>query len=232
MYLAMPTKLRPSLSTTAPARDDPRRKLMQAAREVFAEAGYQAATVREICTRAGHNVAAVNYHFGDKHGLYTQILKDEVDSYSETLPETLLEQLSPEEALRIFVQNVFRHIASTEKPAWHTRVMMHEMALPTEGLGAVVELVIRPKLKILAGIVSRFLGVPPTHPKARLCVHSIMGQLVHYAHGRPTLALLWPDWKLDAAELEGIANHIVDFSIAGLKSVKRELSKAPATNSY
>lgn len=228
----MPTKLRPSLSTTAPARDDPRRKLMQAAREVFAEAGYQAATVREICTRAGHNVAAVNYHFGDKHGLYTQILKDEVDSYSETLPETLLEQLSPEEALRIFVQNVFRHIASTEKPAWHTRVMMHEMALPTEGLGAVVELVIRPKLKILAGIVSRFLGVPPTHPKARLCVHSIMGQLVHYAHGRPTLALLWPDWKLDAAELEGIANHIVDFSIAGLKSVKRELSKAPATNSY
>ncbi len=228
MYLAMPTKFRPSSTTTAPARDDPRRKLMQAATEVFAEVGYQAATVREICARAGHNVAAVNYHFGDKYGLYTEILKDEVLSYSEAIPASLLEQLPPEEALRVFVQNVFRHIASTDKPAWHTRVMMHEMAVPTEGLGAVVELVIRPKLKTLAGIVGRFLGVPPTHPKARLCVHSIMGQLVHYAHGRPTLALLWPDWKLDAAELEVIANHIVDFSITAMKAVKRELTKAPA----
>ncbi len=228
MYLAMRTKFSPSATKTERARDDPRRKLMRAASEVFAELGYQAATVREICARAGHNVAAVNYHFGDKHGLYTEILKDEVLSHGETFPEKLVEQLPPEEALRVFIGNFFNHVANTDKPAWHTRVMMHEMAVPTQGLGAVVELVVRPKLVTLAGIVSRFLALPPTHPKTRLCVHSIMGQLVHYAHGRPTLALLWPDWKIDAAELEVIANHIADFSIAALKSVKKELAKAPA----
>lgn len=201
---------------------------MQAAREVFAKVGYQAATVREICARAGNNVAAVNYHFGDKHGLYTELLRDEVQSYSESFPQKLLEQLPPEEALRLFIQNVFRHVANTDQPAWHTRVMMHEMAVPTEGLGAVVELVIRPKIMSLAGIIGRFLGLPPTHPKTRLCVHSVMGQVVHYAHGRPTLALLWPDWKLDSRELELIADQITDFSLAALRSFKKDLAKAPA----
>ena len=224
----MPPKLSPLKTTSELSHDDPRRKLMQAAREVFAEAGYQAATVREICTRAGNNVAAVNYHFGDKYGLYTEILKDEVQSYRDAFPEKLLEQLPPEEALRLFIQSVFRHVANTDRPAWHTRVMMHELAVPTQGLSAVVELIIRPKMMSLGGIVGRFLGLSPMDPKTRLCAHSVMGQMVHYAHGRPTLALLWPDWKIDEGQLEVIANHIAEFSIAALKSVKKDRAKAPA----
>ena len=227
-YLNMPGKLSSPKTASELTSDDPRRKLMQAASEVFAKVGYQAATVREICALAGHNVAAVNYHFGDKHGLYTEILKDEVQSYSEEFPVKLLEQLPPEEALRLFIQNVFRHVAKTDRPACYTKVMMHELAVPTQGLGAVVELVMRPKIMSLAGIVGRFLQLSPTHPKTRLCVHSVMGQMVHYANGRPTFALLWPDWKIDSAELEVIAEHIADFSIAALKAVKKELAKAPA----
>ena len=62
-----------------PATPDPtREKLLEAAGPIFANRGYQATTIREICAAAGANVAAINYHFGDKLGLYTEVLQQSV----------------------------------------------------------------------------------------------------------------------------------------------------------
>src|ERR1700677_4461463 len=58
--------------------DSTRQKLIEVAGRVFAEHGYYAATVRDICAQAGSNVAAVNYHFRDKLGLYTAVLHQSV----------------------------------------------------------------------------------------------------------------------------------------------------------
>ncbi len=55
--------------------DGTRAKLLDSAGQVFADSGYQAATVREICARAGVNIALINYHFGDKLELYTEVLR-------------------------------------------------------------------------------------------------------------------------------------------------------------
>ena len=47
-----------------------RQALIEAGGAVFAEQGFHDATVRDICARAGANIAAVHYHFGDKEALY------------------------------------------------------------------------------------------------------------------------------------------------------------------
>ena len=49
-------------------------RLIQAAGGVFAQKGFQSATIREICSLAGTHVGAVNYHFRDKEGLYAAVL--------------------------------------------------------------------------------------------------------------------------------------------------------------
>jgi DNA-binding transcriptional regulator YbjK len=45
---------------------------LDTALEVFAESGYRNAKVAKICRRAGTNLAAVNYYFGDKANLYAE----------------------------------------------------------------------------------------------------------------------------------------------------------------
>ena len=51
-----------------------RQRLIESATRLFAERGFAKVTVREICKAARANVAAVNYHFGGKNGLYQEIV--------------------------------------------------------------------------------------------------------------------------------------------------------------
>src|SRR6202012_5005215 len=53
-----------------------RARLLEAAGEVFARKGFECATSREICLRAGVNLAAVNYHFGGVEALYIAALRE------------------------------------------------------------------------------------------------------------------------------------------------------------
>jgi AcrR family transcriptional regulator len=53
-----------------PGGTDTRQALIEAAREVFIEQGYDGATVRAIASRAGVDAAMVNHWFGGKEGLF------------------------------------------------------------------------------------------------------------------------------------------------------------------
>ena len=55
-----------------PAGQDTRTALLDAARAVFAEHGYERATVRVIAARAGVDAAMVNHWFGGKEGLFAK----------------------------------------------------------------------------------------------------------------------------------------------------------------
>jgi AcrR family transcriptional regulator len=62
-----------------------RGRLVQAARRIFAEKGFDAASVREITAAAAANLGAVNYHFGSKQGLYEAVLDAAIEPLARRL---------------------------------------------------------------------------------------------------------------------------------------------------
>lgn len=49
-----------------------KQKLLESALDIFAEEGFKSATVQQIVGRAGANVSAINYHFGNKANFYAE----------------------------------------------------------------------------------------------------------------------------------------------------------------
>lgn len=54
---------------------DTRRKLLEAATELFSEHGFRAVSVRQIAKAAGVNSALVNYHYGTKDDLFEEVIR-------------------------------------------------------------------------------------------------------------------------------------------------------------
>jgi AcrR family transcriptional regulator len=200
--------------------DDPTRaKLLEAAGAVFGERGFQAATVREICARAQANVAAVNYHFGDKVGLYLEVLRDTLTAVqTDSLQEALRGTKNPEQALRIFTRAVMRRLFGKDEQSLRARIMVHELAQPSSAFAQVVREVIQPNYDMLRQLIGKILGRRPDDDRTRLCTHSVIAQIVHYVHARPVISILWPELKMTPERFEQVANHIADFSLCSMQA--------------
>jgi AcrR family transcriptional regulator len=199
-----------------------RQQILEAAGEVFAEAGFRNATVREICNRAKVNIAAVNYHFGDKEKLYAEVLLYSQQKCLEKYPPLLgvSPTAPPEEKLRAFIHSFLLRIFDKGSIAWHGKLMSREMVDPTAALDSIIAGRIRPMAEQLRGIVAEILQRPPSDEAVRLCGFSIVSQCVFYHHCRPVLTRLYPDQPpMDTVGAAQLADHITRFSLAALKNL-------------
>ncbi|HLY72930.1 MAG TPA: CerR family C-terminal domain-containing protein, partial [Planctomycetota bacterium] len=139
---------------------DTRERLLEAGGVVFSESGFRSATVRDIVTRAGANLAAVNYHFGDKEGLYAAVLEHYAGAALAKHPPLggLHPDASPEEQLHAFVRAFLLRILDKGHQAVHGKMMAREMIEPTAALDRIVEQMIRPLYGRLCAILKALAG--------------------------------------------------------------------------
>lgn len=205
---------------TEPAQVATRTQILEAAGAVFASVGFRDATVREICARAGVNIAAVNYHFGDKETLYREVLRySQAEAFTQYPPLLNVSPAAPAEArLRAFLHSWLLRTFSSGATAWHGQLISREMVDPTGALDEIVRDKIQPMSLQLRGIVGEILGLPPGDEQVRLCTLSIVGQCVFYHHCRPVLTRLFPQQPpLDTLGTERLADHITRFSLAAMR---------------
>ena len=196
-------------------------RLLEVAGPIFADRGYQATTIREICAAAGANVAAINYHFGDKLGLYTEVLQQSVRAAQLLAVHNALDpNTPPEEILRALIRARLRSINGRNLPDWHSRLLAHEFAQPTPALRQLVDKLARPICKRLLGLIGGMIGLPPNDDNTRLCAISVVGQVLAYVLPGPLLIEIWPGLKMTPEQVERIADHIADFSLSYLQDFR------------
>jgi len=117
---------------TRPA-DLTRQSILRAAINLFAEKGFEGASVRDIVARAKVNQAAINYHFEGKEGLYAEVLKAALDALTRQAADAAaLTDLPREAALRQFVYEQLRPLLHRDEAARYMRIFAWENVQPTQ----------------------------------------------------------------------------------------------------
>jgi TetR/AcrR family transcriptional regulator, regulator of cefoperazone and chloramphenicol sensitivity len=195
--------------------DATQQRLLDAAEEVFAEKGFKAASIREISKKAGANVAAINYYFGDKERLYIAAVKYAHRGCTEGAPFPEWEPNTPPvQKLRDYIRVMATRMMAPQSPA-SLQLMMREMAQPTAACVEVVREYIQPMAQKLGGILTELL--PPLTDRQRfLIAFSIVGQCLFYRTHSAIASLLVGEEEFRRYDVDLVANHVASFTLRAL----------------
>lgn len=197
--------------------DDTKQRLINSAGSIFADKGYEAASVRDICLAADANLAAVNYHFGGKRQLYVMAVRHAQCCREEDVPfPEFPAELPPADRLRAFIGTMFERMLSTNRPRWHLELMLRELARPTEACEAVVEDYIRPMADALRSILNELLPKDLSEEKRWLIGFSTVAQVLFYYVHQPIIRLLMKNPAEETLPLDQLADHVTRFTLAAI----------------
>ena len=207
-----------SVGAEKSAAAEPRERILSAAGREFAERGYEAATVRDICLAAAVNGAAVNYYFGDKRRLYIESVKHAHEQRAGQVPlPAWAEGTLPERKLHDFISNFLERMLGFGQPPWQVRLMMREVLQPTEACRELVEDYVRPRFELLVSILDELVEgrLPPTG--LRQLALSIIGQCFLYRVAGDVVGMLVPREEIASHHTSGpLADHVTRYVLAAL----------------
>jgi AcrR family transcriptional regulator len=195
-----------------------RERLLDEAAHLFAERGFDSVTVRDICARAHANVAAVNYHFGGKTGLYEAVMRWAIRIMQETTEEIRKagEGQPPEAQLDAFIRVFLTRVATTPN-TWIHQLMLREVSNPTPSFDLILNDVLKPRMMYVRTAIAALIGCPLDDPRVAHCVMSVHAQLMALVNNPLGSRLDSPPMTPERAE--ELARHIARFSIGGVRAV-------------
>jgi AcrR family transcriptional regulator len=223
--MTRPAARRRARKRPLPARQDglaTRQQLLEAAGEVFAEHGYARATSKEICARAGANVAAVNYHFGGKDELYAAVLEEAHARLVsiETMAAAAQSPVDPRLKLRMLLTRIFSEVAKRDRTAWELQVLSRELLSQSPMMAPMINHQVAPKAKIMRAVLAEIMDLPPDHPAVSRTVLNVMGPVLLMLIASRTLQQkVAPNLDIDPASL---TEHMVTYALAGMQAVARK----------
>jgi AcrR family transcriptional regulator len=213
----------------------PKRKLLEAAEQLFSEKGFEVVSVRDITQLCKANVAAVNYHFGSREGLlnlviarYAQPVNEERMARLETAERKWAGKSVPlEEIIDAYVRPVLGQVRKTElsERAFY-KLLGRIFALRGDGLSESNEEGFRRVSERFGRAFGKALPmVLPEELGAR--IHFMSGAVIHLLTHQ---ALLSDSGEAIAPSMDASLSRLIRFAVAGLREgteVEEPVKKGP-----
>jgi AcrR family transcriptional regulator len=198
---------------------DIRQRIIQAAGPIFAQKGFDGTTIREICRKAGVNVAAVNYHFGGKAELYRETVTAAHPVKFTQKPAQLSwpPGTPPQQKLRDFIRTMLERVLQIDPNSWQEELLLREVLNPTPVCHPMIRRYFQTGMELLGGICRELFSTEVPEDVLLRTMLSIVAQCVYYRTARKVLELvLGPQRFRRIADLEALVDHITRFSLAAL----------------
>ena len=210
--------------------EDTRERILLASQKLFADKGFDATSVRDITTEAGCNVASVNYHFGGKDNLYLEAFRSMLAELREqrlSVLDELMRRAPPptlDEFLTSFAEGFINPLVDDSRGRHFMALVSREMFDPKLPHDVFVSEFIHPILERSLTALEAF-GPPLDPDDARLCIMSMVGQLLHALRARS----LFTDVdhpEVVPTDLGDYIPHFVRFSVGGIRAFAKERAVA------
>ncbi|MCB1790545.1 MAG: CerR family C-terminal domain-containing protein [Gammaproteobacteria bacterium] len=207
---------------------DTRERLLTAALEAFGRHDYEGVSVRTICAAANANVAAISYHFGNKHGLYMATAHYLVDGLHAGMADTLerVRQQTPDcegaDCRRLLTEllgGLARSVLFGPFADNAAAFIFREQNRPSAAFDILFDGLMRPMEESLATLVGRLLGVPADSRHITLLTHALVGQVIAFRAARETILRRLGQTTFNAQEVDEIADLICQNTLAMLQGL-------------
>jgi AcrR family transcriptional regulator len=196
-----------------------RARILEAAGTLIAKQGFAQTTSKQVASAADVDLAAINYHFNGRDGLYLAVLSEAHQYYLDgsELRSLLESTLAPDEKLEAFLEICLPRRA--EQNSWHGCVYTRELLSPsplfndfmqTEGMG---------KRQAMLKLISQIAELPEDDPLVLPCFLSIVGPcMMLMVSGKFTFSSI--NTLADTMSHAELVAYFKKYSLAGLRSFK------------
>ena len=212
---------------TQPTIDNTRDRILDQAERLFAAKGFEAVSIREITGAAESNLAAVNYHFGNKMNLYFEVFRERWLERTRRVRENFASRLAavPNPDIRQIIDAMAQAFLdgplSDEERHYHVQLMQRELSQPSDVLRMVVEEVMKPYQQQLFGLIRPNLPSNIDDERLRLSILGILGMTLYFTFAQPAVAMVM-DREYNADFKSALIEHISSFALKGLNALMEE----------
>ena len=162
--------------------NEARLRVLAAAVDEFARHGFANARIRSIVDAAHANVAAVNYYFGGKEGLYRATLMSLAVRMEPLDPAKVSAVRGANERVLACVKLLLQRFSTASGPTPLARILAHEALAESGQLAAILQECLGAELALLRSTLREAAGPqPPEDALLRLAV-GVFGQCVLHLH--------------------------------------------------